>query len=408
MTELLDPATEETSRTFFRWSERYPEIGTGPISTDRFFSAERYQQERTHIFSKMWLNVGSVHDLEGPGSYFTRDIAVLGVALLVTQEGNEIRGFHNVCTHRANKLVWEGRGTCPAGQIACRFHGWGYTLDGSLKTVTDEECFDFGPGGQQQLGLVPIRTEVWKGLIFINLDREGTDSLLDHLGELATELEQVSLDDWGLFHRADVSERANWKVALDAQNEIYHIPILAPMHRFAGSGMFDGTDGGYTRLHEFARLGPHTVYTSVPSGEFIDTSSARALTESNPEWYKRAFPVRGNAAFAFHVVFPNLVLMFQGAMLVTYNFWPEAPDRVTWEMRFHFPKPKTLLDSVSNEHGRIRQRDLLSEDKLGHEALQIGLESRSRPVWYPGEQEVQIRSFHHNVDSYIEQGNADA
>ena len=69
-----------------RWSRRHPELGTAPISTDRFISPEFFERERKQIFSKSWINVGSVHDLAGPNSFFTRDLAVLDKAILITQD----------------------------------------------------------------------------------------------------------------------------------------------------------------------------------------------------------------------------------------------------------------------------------------------------------------------------------
>ena len=50
-----------------RWSRRHPELGTEPISTERFISPEFFDRERAQIFSKSWINVGSLHDLAGPG-----------------------------------------------------------------------------------------------------------------------------------------------------------------------------------------------------------------------------------------------------------------------------------------------------------------------------------------------------
>ncbi len=96
-----------------------------------------------------------------------------------------------------------------------------------------------------------------------------------------------------------------------------------------------------------------------------------------------------------------MVMAFFGNMMFTYNFWPVDVNHVVWEIRLHFPEPKTLADLVSRDFGAKRFRDLLCEDKTGHEALQAGCESQARPYLVIGDQEVQIRAFHRSVDDYM-------
>src|SRR5262245_39822416 len=89
------------------WTEHYPELGTGPISFRDCVSPEFYELERDGIFRRAWLNVGRVEDLPRLGSYFTKEIHIAGVSVIVARgKDDEIRAFHNVCRHRGNKLVW--------------------------------------------------------------------------------------------------------------------------------------------------------------------------------------------------------------------------------------------------------------------------------------------------------------
>src|SRR6266540_1377063 len=87
------------------WHAQYPELGTGPVPIEPYISQEYFALERERIFRKVWLNVGRV------------------------------RAFHNVCSHRSNKLVWNRGGSCQ--MFACKFHGWTYGLDGQLSFVPD-------------------------------------------------------------------------------------------------------------------------------------------------------------------------------------------------------------------------------------------------------------------------------
>jgi phenylpropionate dioxygenase-like ring-hydroxylating dioxygenase large terminal subunit len=402
MTDLQDrPVLDETAGyddTTRRWADAYPELGTGPVSTDRFVSAGYFAREREKVFRKTWVNIGSRHDFTGANSFFVRDIAVLGVSLLVVQDADgNVQAYHNVCSHRGNKLIWERAGTCPK-LFACRFHGWGYrATDGALADIPDSSQFYFPDASQ--LGLVPVRTGVWNGFIFVNLDPDGTVSLREHLGPLAERLDDFPFGKLSLQYRYDVPEKANWKVALDAQNEIYHVPMLAPLHRFLAGGAFHTNDDGYTRLHDFQRLGPHSVYTSASDDDFEDTPSGKLNAAAHPEYGRLQLPL--DVPFAFHVVFPNMVLAFFNNSMFTYNIWPEAENQTTWEIRLHYLEPANLAERVINDQAKCRFRDLLCEDQAGHEALQAGLTSRARDEFVLGEQEVQIRAFHATLDDYM-------
>ena len=125
-----------------------PELGTGPVSYEDSISPEHYDLERKAIFARTWLNVGRVEQLPRPGSYFTKELDAAGTSVVVVRgKDDEIRGFHNICRHRGNKLVWndypgeETSGTCR--QFTCKYHGWRYDLDGQLTFVQQEsEFFD--------------------------------------------------------------------------------------------------------------------------------------------------------------------------------------------------------------------------------------------------------------------------
>jgi phenylpropionate dioxygenase-like ring-hydroxylating dioxygenase large terminal subunit len=403
MTDLDDRALEALAADLdaapdpHRWNNKYPELGNGPISTDRFIDPAFYERERKEVFAKSWINVGSAHDFTGPNSFFVRDIKILGVSLLVVKDADgKVQAFHNVCSHRGNKLIWENRGACPK-LFACRFHGWGYAADGALKEVPDGEVFHFD---KEDWGLVPVRTESWNGFVFVNLDENGTESLLEHLGPLAESLAGFPFDKLTMQYRYDVSERANWKVALDAQNEIYHVPMLAPLHRFLAGGAFSSNDEGYTRLYDFERLGRHSVYFSDSDADFQETRTGTINGGVSPSFNAPKLPLK--VPFAFHVLFPNMVVAFFGNSMFTYNIWPEAVNQTTWEIRLHYQEPTNLAERVINEQAKCRFRDLLCEDAIGHEALQIGLESRARDAFVLGDQEIQIRAFHKNLDEYME------
>ena len=53
--------------------------------------------------------------------------------------------------------------------LQCRYHGWTYGLDGTLRACPEmEETEDFR---KEDFGLMPVRVETWGPFVFVNLDR---------------------------------------------------------------------------------------------------------------------------------------------------------------------------------------------------------------------------------------------
>ena len=116
------------------------ELGTHPVPIEPCVSSAYFEQEREQLFRRVWLNVGRVEDLPKAGDYFVKDLAVCHTSILVVRgKDDQIRAFHNMCSHRGNKLAWATQGACQL--LTCKFHGWSYGLDGQLKFVPDEERF---------------------------------------------------------------------------------------------------------------------------------------------------------------------------------------------------------------------------------------------------------------------------
>ncbi|NMI00995.1 aromatic ring-hydroxylating oxygenase subunit alpha [Pseudonocardia acidicola] len=398
---VVPPTGPEVDHATRRWAERFPELGTEPISTDRFISPEFFERERELVFRRSWLNVGTVRDFPSDAGFFVRDIEVLGVSLLIVRSRDgRIQAYHNVCAHRGNKLIWEKDGPCPR-MFSCRFHGWGYGAnDGVLEFVPDEGQFYFPD--RREWSLTPVTTDTWNGFIFVHMMKEPPQTLREYLGPLAERLDDFPFAKLSLQYRYDVPERNNWKIALDAQNEIYHVPMLAPLHRFLSGGAFHTNDEGYTRIADFQRLGLHSVYTSESDPDFEDTASGTAHAAAHPAFGELILPM--DTPFSFHVVFPNLVIAFFNNSMFTYNIWPHAVDQTVWEIRLHYPEPANLGERVLVEQAKCRFRDLLCEDQAGHQALHVGLRSGARDDFVLGEQEVQIRAFHTTLDDVMQRG----
>jgi nitrite reductase/ring-hydroxylating ferredoxin subunit len=139
--------------------------------------------ERDKVFRKTWLNVGRVEQIPCHGDYFVKEIAVCQTSVIVARgqgdNDGQLHAFHNMCSHRGNKVVWDQHGT--AQNFTSKFHGWTYGRDGQLKFVPDEDNF-FGLQ-KECLGLTSVAVDVWAGFIFIHLDPSPQETLNDYLGQ---------------------------------------------------------------------------------------------------------------------------------------------------------------------------------------------------------------------------------
>src|ERR1700744_2561877 len=121
-------------------------------------------EEKERIFRHTWQVVGHRDQLAKPGDYFTTEL-VGEPLLLVRGSDGKLRGFYNVCRHRAGPPA-EGCGSRKL--FRCGYHGWTYGLDGALISATEIEGVEgFRP---EDFALAPVRTEEWFHLVFVTLD----------------------------------------------------------------------------------------------------------------------------------------------------------------------------------------------------------------------------------------------
>lgn len=195
-----------------------PEIPGG-----RYTSSEFYDLEMQHLWRKVWLYAAHASELPEVGSYklFTR----LGFSIILSRGADgAIRAFHNSCRHRGSPLLTEGSGR--AKRFICPYHAWGYSLEGKLTSVPQAQNFCGLDRGER--GLLPVRCETWRGLVFICLDDDAMP-LLDYLGSLPSQMEdRFPLEEMEVKRTATISIDCNWKAAYDNFVEIYHAKTVHP------------------------------------------------------------------------------------------------------------------------------------------------------------------------------------
>ena len=177
--------------------------------------------EKEKIFGCTWQVVGHRGQVANPGDYFTTEI--IGEPLLIVRGADGVlRGFYNVCRHRAGPPA-EGCGSRKL--FRCGYHGWTYDLDGSLISATEIEGVEgFRP---EDFALVPVRTEEWLNFVFVNLDPDA-EPLRESLSELRRQVERFPVAGMKLFERRTYKMKCNWKTYVDNYLEGYHLPSVHP------------------------------------------------------------------------------------------------------------------------------------------------------------------------------------
>ena len=180
-----------------------------------------FRAEREKIFARCWQVVGHRDQLANPGDYFTAELQ--GEPLLLVRGTNgELRGFYNVCRHRAGPPA-EGCGSRKF--FRCGYHGWTYALDGALISAPEVEGVqDFRP---EQFALAPVRVEEWFNLIFVNL-HSSAEPLARSLGELPQQAARFPFASMKLLERRSYDMKCNWKTYVDNYLEGYHLPSVHP------------------------------------------------------------------------------------------------------------------------------------------------------------------------------------
>ena len=182
-----------------------------------------FAREREFVLRRSWHYGAHLGQLAKPGDQALCRIA--GVPVVLTRDdAGEVRGFVNICRHRAHQVVLE-----PGNRktMQCLYHGWTYNLDGCLRRAPRAESeLEFDPS---QFGLVPVQTAVWGPMVWVNLDVEAPP-FSDWVGGLPELAASHGLD---LSQHVYAFEReweigANWKVFLDNAIECYHCPTCHP------------------------------------------------------------------------------------------------------------------------------------------------------------------------------------
>jgi choline monooxygenase len=337
-------AKKDSSRHRLSWLEAWKprSLTTEAVSlpAEMYSSAEIYRLEQEQIFGKYWYYVGHTSQLQGPGSYFTVEIAEQPLVILQNKAG-DLRAFFNICTHRAGPVTAESSGKC--NRLTCVYHAWSFDLEGNLRGIPDmETAEDFDLAAH---ALTAVKVDTWGPFIFVNLDPD-SDSLETQLGELPELFQRYQFNNWARVHSIDYWTNSNWKLYVENNTESYHEPSVHPV-----LAKYYQHVQATARYHYYLQLTPLAIDADKDWSREDPDLHAPGLTQEEMEWV---------STMSF---FPNFAWILSPACAIIYLVDPQGPQRtrVRWDWlvpNTEAAKSPDNLNPLIEFFDNIQQEDL--------------------------------------------------
>jgi choline monooxygenase len=323
-----------------------------PLDQARTIPAPWYSDPEIHaaecrtVFGQTWQAVGRADQVREPGQFFTADVA--GEPLVVVRGGDgELRGFFNVCRHRAARVMPDAGGR--ATRLRCRYHGWTYDLCGRLRGAPEfDGVADFR---REDNGLPPVAVAAWGPLVWAHLGTPA-EPLANYLAPLPERTASMKLDSLRFVARREYRLGCNWKVFVDNYLDGgYHVNTVHP----GLAGVLD-----------------YSQYRTDIAG-----NTAVQVSPLQPSKDEVVSGVRAGANAYYWWVFPNFMMNVYEGVMDTNLVLPLGPDACRVVFDFYFadagPPGEEAFRARSMEVGHQIQL----EDVGICEEVQRGLKSRS-------------------------------
>lgn len=346
-----------------------------------FFAAEKEA-----VFRNSWQVVCHVNDIPQAGDYHTFEF--LGESIVVIRgEESAVHAFHNVCRHRAARLLDGARGHCQK-RFSCPYHAWTYSLDGKLVGVPQRQAFPHLK--LEDNSLPPVEHEIYLGFIFVRL-APGLPSVSEMMAPYTPEFAAYRPEELVPNGRVTLRSRAvNWKNVADNYSDGLHITVAHP---------------GLTRL--FGRS------YGVEAQPWVDKMWGSLRDTPSRNWSERMYqkvlpaieslPAERQHLWTYFKLWPNVAFDIYPDQIDFMQFLPISPtETLIREIAYVHPDQRREMRVARYLNWRIN-RQVNIEDKALIERVQGGMASSSYTVGPLGEGEVSLRSFGRRMRELIPQ-----
>ena len=322
---------------------RPEELAARPLAEAETLPAVAYTDpdihvlEQQRIFAHCWQPVAYAAQLQQPGDQVVAEIADKPV-IAVRGNDERLRGFFNVCKHRAGPLALANGNT---RQLQCKYHGWTYTLEGQLRAAHEmQDAAGFDPSC---IHLDPVPVAEWESLVFVALQNPATD-LQNLLNGIRDQIRPIDLSRMQFHCQINYEVACNWKIYVDNYLEGYHLPHVHP---------------GLNRLLDY-----RSYTTTLAEGYSYQHSPLNGING----------PYQSGEAH-YYFIYPNIMLNILPDRLQTNLVIPVSPDRCRVVFDYYY------IDLESASAKQLIADDLAFSDQVQQEDIgicervQVGLES---------------------------------
>ncbi|BFM06849.1 aromatic ring-hydroxylating oxygenase subunit alpha [Halioxenophilus aromaticivorans] len=209
------------------------------VRSGRYTDPEFTALEHEKMWRNAWQSAARLDEIPNVGDYTVYEIGHES-ALVVRVDDETIKAYHNFCPHRGTALG-EGTGNFEKSRIICPFHGWRWDTAGSCQFIMEQNQFRDGQLAKSDANLKEIHHQVFAGFIFVNFSRtpEPFEVFIAPVKQL---IEDLAIEHMRPIWWKRVVAPANWKVALEAFLEGYHVPATHPQLEKPGADFLYGDD----------------------------------------------------------------------------------------------------------------------------------------------------------------------
>lgn len=241
------------------WPESWKTLAHG-VRSGRYTDPEFAKLEHEKLWSSAWQMAARLDEIPNTGDYTVYDIGHQSVIVLRV-DADTVKAYHNACPHRGTALAVES-GTFEKCRIICPFHGWRWGLDGKVQYVLERHQFNGGNLKDSDVGLREVKLEIFAGYVFINFDSK-PQPFAEFIAPVGQLIEDLAIGEMHHYWWKSVVAPCNWKVAVEAFLEGYHVPATHPQLEVPSANFIFGDDvSGPTP--QYAHL--DHLYETFPSG----------------------------------------------------------------------------------------------------------------------------------------------
>jgi phenylpropionate dioxygenase-like ring-hydroxylating dioxygenase large terminal subunit len=340
-----------------------------------YFDPEFLEAEKRAFLRAAPQVVCHESEIAEPGEW--RKLDYLGESIIVIRgDDGEVRAFANVCRHRGSRLV-DGEAGC-AKVLTCPYHAWSYSRDGKLAGVPHRSEY---PGLKtEELGLIPIAMECWRGFLFVTLE-SGAPPVHEMMAPYEHEVAPYRFEDLRAIGRVTLRSRElNWKTIADNYSDGLHIPIGHP---------------GLTRLFGRSYAIEARDHVDRMEGQLREDESANPSERAYQHFLPEAehLPASHRKKWLYYKLFPNVAFDIYPDQVDFMQFLPvSATETVIREISYALPDDRRKMKAARYLNWRINRR-VNEEDTELITRVQHGMASPSYVAGPLGTSEVCLRSF---------------